>query len=199
MRATTSTSARSTAVCVVQDRDAARDAIDDLKRAGFNDDQIGYTTRHMDGSDVSGRAGERAGDAAGGALAGAATGGVLGGILGAAASLLIPGVGPVVAAGFLGPLLGGAAAGAAIGAAGGGIIGALTNAGVPEEEARYYDTEFRSGRHIVTAKAGSRYQEAQDILSRRGASFYNASTMRPADTVRKTEVHVDRDRQEVVS
>jgi uncharacterized protein (TIGR02271 family) len=170
--ATRSTNTRSTVVAAFHEREHARDAIDDLKRAGFKDDQIGYTARHMD---ASGRAVEPAGDAAGGALAGAATGGVLGGILGAAASLLIPGVGPVVAAGFLGPILGGAAAGAAIGAAGGGIIGALMNAGVPEEEARYYDTEFRAGRHIVTVKAGARAQEAHDILSRHRASFYGAT------------------------
>jgi FAD/FMN-containing dehydrogenase len=46
--------------------------------------------------------------------------------------------------------------------------------GVPEEEARYYDSEFQAGRTIVTVQAGGRYQEALDILRRQGA--YVAST-----------------------
>src|SRR5687767_12000846 len=109
----------STVVGVFQDAATARGAIDDLKKAGFKDDQIGYTARHTNGAGSVRAADGRAADGVttdtgpgSGALSGAATGGILGGILGAAASLAIPGVGPVIAAGFLGPILGGAAAGA---------------------------------------------------------------------------------------
>ena len=59
--------------------------------------------------------------------------------------------------------------GVAIGAAAGGIIGALTEVGVPEEEARYYQREFEVGRVIVTVRADSRDQEARDILRQYGA------------------------------
>jgi hypothetical protein len=40
--------------------------------------------------------------------------------------------------------------------------------GVPEEEARYYETEFQAGRAIVTVRAGDRYEEAAGILHRHG-------------------------------
>jgi len=95
------------------------------------------------------------------------TGGVLGGLIGAAAALLIPGIGPVVAGGILASALGGAA----LGAAGGGLMGGLITTGVPEDEARYYDQQFQAGRTVVTVKADGKYAEAEAILRRHGASF----------------------------
>jgi len=95
--------------------------------------------------------------------------------------LLIPGIGPVVAGGILATALGGAA----IGAAAGGLLGALTDMGVPEEDARYYDNEFQSGRTIVTVQAGNRSQEAWDILrsfGARDASNRGAAAMTAYDT-----------------
>jgi hypothetical protein len=102
--------------------------------------------------------------------AGAAGGGVLGGILGAAASLLIPGFGPAIAGGVLAAILGGVV----IGAVAGGFVGALTQMGIPEEEAHYYQDELNAGRAIVTVKAGGRYLEALNILRYNGA--YDATT-----------------------
>jgi hypothetical protein len=99
-----------------------------------------------------------------GAAVGAVSGGVLGGILGAAASLLIPGVGPVVAAGILTMTFGGVVAGTAIG----GIFGALTGLEVSEEEARFLETEFHSGKAIVAVKPGVRHEEAAEIMRRHG-------------------------------
>ena len=49
------------------------------------------------------------------------------------------------------------------------MFGALVGEGVPENEARYYDQEFRSGRSIVTVRADGRYDEAQNTLRRFGA------------------------------
>lgn len=93
------------------------------------------------------------------------TGGVVGGAAGAAAALLIPGIGPVVAAGTLATILGSAA----LGSVAGGFLGAFTRIGVPEQQARHYERAFHSGQTIVTVKAGTRQQEAQDILRRYGA------------------------------
>jgi uncharacterized protein (TIGR02271 family) len=95
---------------------------------------------------------------------------VLGGLLGAGAALLIPGIGPVVAGGILAATFGGAA----IGAVAGGLIGALTAMDIPEDEARYYESEFKSGRTLVTVKADNRAAEATSILRRHGA--YDAHT-----------------------
>lgn len=167
------TSQNSAVVGVFEDRDRAEQAVNDLRQAGFTDDQIGFAYRGEEGAqsgttDIS--HGDDAGDAAGGAASGILTGGVLGGLLGAGAALLIPGFGPAIAGGILAATLGGAA----IGATAGGLIGALTGMGVPEEEAQYYSGEFESGRIIVTVQADGRRQEAVAILQRYGA--YDAAT-----------------------
>jgi hypothetical protein len=158
-------SGRTIVVGVFNERDDAERAIDALKQSGFSDDQIGFAAK--DGSNREGtiRSGDEAGDAGGGAAAGALTGGVVGGVLGALAAGLIPGIGPVVAGGLLAGVLGGAAAGAAAG----GIIGALAGMGVSEEDARYYESEFKSGRTLVTVKAHDRYDDAWRILADHGA------------------------------
>jgi hypothetical protein len=62
-----------------------------------------------------------------------AVGGAVG-LLAGLGLLAIPGIGPVVAAGWLVST----AAGAAAGGATGGLIGALTQAGVSEEDAHVY-------------------------------------------------------------
>ena len=90
-------------------------------------------------------------DRAEGAGAGAGIGAVLGGTAGLLAGLgimAIPGLGPVVAAGWLAAT----AAGAVAGGAAGGIIGALTQAGVPKEEAELYAEGVRRGGTLVTAR-----------------------------------------------
>jgi len=155
---------RSTVVGVFRERDQAERAIDDLHRSGFGDDQIGFAMRGPEGHEdvTTTDTGSHAGSgAAGGMLAGAG----IGGVIAATAALLIPGFGPVVAGGILATVLGGAA----IGAAAGGILGALVGAGVPEDEAHYYEGEFNEGRILVTVKAGNRYAEARDIMRRQGA------------------------------
>jgi hypothetical protein len=151
-------------VGVFSDRGQAEKAVEDLRRAGFREDQIGYTWRN-ENKGSTGTTDTDAGNIAGGAATGAISGGILGGLIGAATALLIPGVGPVLAGGILASALGGAA----IGAAAGGLLGALMGLGIPEEEARYYETEFQSGNTLVTVKAEGRYQEARDILARNGA------------------------------
>ena len=77
-------------------------------------------------------------------------------------SLLIPGLGPVLAGGVLASTL----AGVGIGAATGGLLGALMGLGVPEEDAKHFDRGFREGGTLVTVDAGARTPEALAILSR---------------------------------
>ncbi len=163
------TTQHSAVVGVFTTRAQAENAINDLHSLGFTEEQIGYVARDAgttegDIAPTADASFERS------ATTGAVSGGVLGGILGAAASLLIPGFGPAIAGGILAATLGGAA----IGAAAGGLMGALTQMGVPEEDARYYQGEFESGRLLVTVHAPGREQEALSILHRNGA--YDAST-----------------------
>ena len=167
-----------TLVAVFDDRLEAERAVSDLEAAGFRDDEIGFALR---GSDV-GRGGmitdEIGTKDASGALSGAVTGGMVGGLLGAAAALLVPGVGPVVAGGILASFFGGAIAGTAVG----GILGAMTGLGVSEDEARYYERQFQSGKAIVAVRTVARAAEAGEILQRHGG--YNLQNRRqsPVET-----------------
>jgi hypothetical protein len=97
-----------------------------------------------------------------GATLGTAIGGGLG-LLAGIGSLAIPGVGPVVAAGWLIATL----TGAGIGAAGGGLVGALTGAGVSQEEADVYAEGVRTGGTLVTARVDeSEADRVQGIMNR---------------------------------
>ncbi len=159
----------STVVGVFENRMQAEQAIDELHRAGFSDDQIGYALRGEHGEQPVEKGLEPPhGGTANEAATGAVSGGIFGGIVGALIALLLPGIGPVLAGGILVAVLGGAA----LGAAAGGLLGALMDLGLGEEEARYYENEFKSGRTIVAVKAGEdaqRANEAREILHRHGA------------------------------
>ena len=85
---------------------------------------------------------------------GAGIGAIVGGGVGLLTGLgllAIPGVGPLVAAGWLATTL----AGAATGAAAGGIVGALVKFGVPHEEAEVSEESGTPRRH-VGERAGRR-------------------------------------------
>jgi hypothetical protein len=64
----------------------------------------------------------------------------------------IPGVGPVIAGGWLLATAVGAVAGAAVGGVAGGIVGAMTEAGINEQEAHVYAEGVRRGGTLVTAR-----------------------------------------------
>jgi hypothetical protein len=104
------------------------------------------------GTDERSTAETKAGEDAGkGAGAGAVIGGV-GGLLAGLGLLAIPGVGPVVAAGWLASTAVGAVAGAVVGGAAGGLVGALQREGVSEEDANVYAEGVRRGGTLVSAK-----------------------------------------------
>jgi hypothetical protein len=100
-----------------------------------------YPDKDLDGRD------DRAEAAGAGAGLGATVGGAVGALTGLGI-MAIPGVGPIVAAGWLVATLAGAAAGGATG----GIIGALTQAGATPEEAEIYAESLRRGGAVVSAR-----------------------------------------------
>ncbi len=133
----------------------ARRAVQDLEAAGIPHRDISLVANNargdhvVDGAPHDGATGDDAGKGAG---IGAALGGV-GGLLAGLGILAIPGLGPVVAAGWLASTAAGAIGGAVIGGAAGGLVGALTHAGVPEGDAHVYAEGVRRGGTLVTAKA----------------------------------------------
>ena len=174
-------STRTTIAGLFQSRVQAEQAIHELKDAGFTREQIGVAMRDRNEQDIL--IDETGASAAASATTGALGGGLLGGLVGflvGVGALAIPGIGPVVAGGVLATTFGiaggTAVAGAGIGAAAGGIVGALVGMGIPEEEARYFETGFRSGGTLVTVSAGSRNMEALAILERNGADSGPSAT-----------------------
>jgi uncharacterized protein (TIGR02271 family) len=154
-----------TAVGHFRGRASADRAYDDLLQAGFGRDDISIIGRGREGGtglhdDDHVSAGE-----------GAATGGIAGLLIGAAA-MLIPGLGPIVAVGPLAAGLAGAVTGGVTGVLVGGITGALVDAGVPEEEARYYNERMQAGGVLMTVRADDmEYAKARMILQRHGADM----------------------------
>jgi len=137
----------------------ARAVVRALEDAGIASDNISIVGR--DGDERDSNAGE---GAAAGAGIGAAVGGT-GGLLAGLGMLAIPGIGPVVAAGWLAATAAGAVAGAVAGGAAGGIIGSLTNEGVDEEDAHVYAEGVRRGSTLVSARVeDSEAEVAQAII-----------------------------------
>ncbi|MDU0343653.1 hypothetical protein [Bosea rubneri] len=113
--------------------------VEDLEAAGISDSDISVIGKDGRSNDTN---------AAEGAGIGAGVGGAAG-LLAGLGILAIPGVGPVVAAGWLAAT----AAGAAAGAAAGGLVGSFTDAGLSEDDANYHAETVRRGGTVVSVKA----------------------------------------------
>jgi hypothetical protein len=153
---------KKTATGLFDDYSDARAAVSALEAIGIPSDDISIVSNNVDERQTGDtNAAEGAGTGAG---IGAAVGGV-GGLLTGLGIMAIPGVGPVVAAGWLAATAAGAAAGAVAGGAAGGIIGAMTESGVPEEHAHVYAEGVRRGGTLVTARVEENlYAEAEAVL-----------------------------------
>lgn len=144
-------------------------AAEEIERMGIDHGRVSLLANnsegHFKGADHTGdRDGDGDNDAGEGAAKGATTGGLLGGGAGLAAGLgmlAIPGLGPVVAAGWLASTAVGAAVGALAGGATGGLVGALTDSGHTDEEAQVYAEGVRRGGALVSVKARDEAEAAQ--------------------------------------
>ncbi len=115
-----------------------------------------------------------------GAVAGFSAGGVLGGTLGLLAgigALVIPGLGPFIAAGPLLAALGGASVGATLG----GVTGALVGMGIPEIEARQYEGRLKGGHILISVHTSTSegQKKAEEILRAGGAADVFSTTEAP--------------------
>jgi hypothetical protein len=110
-----------------------------------------------------------------GAVVGGATGAAVGFPLGAAVTLLVPGVGPVIASGLIGAVLLGAG-GAAVGAT---LEESLVR-GLPRDELFLYEDALRRGRSVVVALVDDdpMADRARDALDRAGAESIDAARER---------------------
>lgn len=145
----------------------AKTAVTRLEAAGVAHDTISIVS-----NDATHKQYHDGDDAGTGAGTGASIGTLLGGGAGLLAGLgllAIPGVGPVVAAGWLASTLVGAGVGAGIGAATGGLVGSLTDAGVGEADAHAYAEGVKRGGTLVTVRADDTMtKRVADILDDHG-------------------------------
>ncbi|MGO4770103.1 hypothetical protein ACEN2I_00435 [Flavobacterium sp. W22_SRS_FK3] len=133
------------------DRDSIERAYDTLSERGYTKDEINLImsdeTRKKHYSDKEDHS-ELGTKAAEGAGTGSAIGGTIGAVVGVVAalgtSLVIPGLGLIIA----GPLAAGLA-GAGAGGITGGLIGALVGSGIPEERAKAYETGIKEGNVVL--------------------------------------------------
>jgi hypothetical protein len=133
-------------------------AVQDLEQSGVPHADISLVANNADARYPAGTGtatGATSGDPEQGAATGAGTGATVGTVLGGGAGLLagigalaIPGVGPIIAAGWLVAAL----AGAGVGAAAGGLVGSLTGAGVSEADAELHAEGVRRGGTLVTVR-----------------------------------------------
>lgn len=123
----------------------AREAVDALEKAGYSSADISLVANKYVSQEYAEV--EEVSDAAKGAGIGGALGGGAG-LLAGLGLIAIPGLGPVVAAGWLAAT----AVGVAAGATTGGIVGALVDAGLDREHADVYSETIRRGGTLVTAR-----------------------------------------------
>jgi len=154
--------------CLTRDEGQACRIVDDLKLAGFGNNDISVLL--PDKAGTRDFAHEKNTKAPEGAIAGAGTGGVVGGTIGLLAgigALAIPGLGPFIAAG---PIMA-ALSGAAVGATAGGLIGALVGMGIPEYEAKRYEGKIKEGKILISVHSedSDQTKRAKEIFERAGA------------------------------
>ena len=137
------------------DRETAENAYNALQDRGYSNDEIdlimsdetrkeSFSSDDMGDTEIGTKAAEGAGK-------GSAIGGTIGAIAGVIAaigtSVVIPGLGLVIA----GPLAAGLA-GAGAGGLTGGIIGALVGSGIPEARAKLYESGIKKGNIVLGVK-----------------------------------------------
>lgn len=164
-----------TIVAVYDHFQDANKAIENLTNDGISRDAIGLAVnngeRKGEYSNLEANV-EKYEDVTG--AQGSLFGGVVGGIAGAAVvltAIVIPGVGPLLAAGPLAALLGGATGaviGGTAGAISGGVAASLIHLGIPDDQADYYAEAIRRGNALVTVTIQDENQASlvSDILRR---------------------------------
>lgn len=137
-----------TVVGVFGNRELAREAAEELRRAGFAPEQMSLAFQEAPPAAPTTEAADTGDRASGPPTVG--TGAGIGMLSGAA----------------LFGLAAGGPAGLLAGALVGGLLGAFIDLGIPETDARFYGEQVEAGRAVLTVRAGGRAAEAAEILLR---------------------------------
>lgn len=150
-----------TIIGLFDDHDQAVAAIRDLRERNIPPHDISLVSNHAGGwyaDDSKSEAGAEAG-AGVGAIVGA-----IGGLLAGLGIVTIPGVGPVLSAGWLISTLAGSATGAILGGAAGSLVGALTEHGIEDHDAEVYAESLRRGGTLVFVRAEESFVPAAEAI-----------------------------------
>lgn len=138
-----------------RNRENTENAYNELQKRGYTKDDINlmmsddtrkkhFADDHVKDTEIGTKAAESAGK---GSAIGGGIGAVAGIVTAIGTSLVIPGLGIVLA----GPVAAGIA-GAGVGSVSGGIIGALIGAGIPEARAKLYESGIENGQIVIGVK-----------------------------------------------
>jgi|SRR5690554_859919 len=148
-----------TVVAYYNSRDDAEQSVRALRERGFGDNEISILAREEEGQENRELSYEDQN-----LTDGTVTGGTIGGLAGlamGAGALLIPGFGPIIAAGPL--------AGVLTGALTGGVAGGLVDYGIPEETSQRMEQHLDEGRVLAVIKANEdKAMEAMEIMDHTG-------------------------------
>ncbi|MEO8227515.1 MAG: hypothetical protein ABI637_08790 [Gemmatimonadota bacterium] len=150
-------------VGLFHDRRDAQDAARALRNAGFSDDRVGVAVPDIEGVPPSAPSRTNRRTRSDGTPRDSLAGGVLG-VLSGVGSRMVPGVGPLLAAGWLGAAMLETRPDT-------GLADALRESGVAISDADHFEAGVRAGGALVSVHAGSRYLETRLILREYGADL----------------------------
>src|SRR5215213_2915155 len=148
-----------TVLCLFPDTGAAEAAVRERKQDGFTDQEIGILMQEPGkGSFDSGNEpdGREVVDES-----------LVSGLIGLLATLLIPGLGPLLLGGVLAPTL----AGAGVGATASGLTSIVLGLGASRVTAEHFERGVRNGGILVTVNAAERTSEVMELVEKYGADF----------------------------
>ncbi|OPY57023.1 MAG: hypothetical protein A4E55_01882 [Pelotomaculum sp. PtaU1.Bin035] len=155
-----------TVVGLFDSREQAEKAVSALRGRGFYEEiSVLAADKGKAGGNTEKYQMNKQGTGGGSIASGVSTGGVLGGLAGlamGAGALVIPGIGPILAAGPIAGLLSGAATG--------GIAGGLIDWGVPSERGKYYEGKVKEGKILASVRTDDmKINDAARIMRENGA------------------------------
>lgn len=157
MRMHTEPSSSQTIIGVFDSRSNAEKAVNSLRQQGFTTEEINIISKQQNHDDPS----DQDDDIMDGTLTGGTLGGI-GGLLLGAGALVIPGIGPIIAAGPI--------AAAVSGAIAGGITGGLIDWGIPADESHHYEQEVVQGSILAIIRTdAAKINSVAQILRQNGA------------------------------
>ena len=161
-------------------RQQVENAVDELKAQGFRNTDVSVLfSENVGTKDFAHEKGTKAPEGlATGATSGAVVGGALGWLAGIGA-IVIPGIGPLIAAG---PVIG-ALTGVGVGGTVGGVAGGLIGLGIPEYEAKRYEGRIKEGNILLSVHADDSEwaDKAEHILKDTGADNISSTSEAKGD------------------